>query len=162
MSASHEVFAAEGSTESWPNLLCQVAQEVFSMMVGVNLTVPAQVEAESSGEVTGMVGLAGALCGVLTVRCTKSASIQIASRMLGFSEEEATLHMSDAIGEVCNMVAGGFKAKINGLEDKCMLSVPTVITGDNYTTHAPIVGNRIEVQLLFHNEPLWIMLETRG
>ena len=162
MSAPHEALSADGTTESWRGLLSRAAQEVFSMMVGVELTVPAQPEGEASGEVTGMVGLAGALCGVLTVRCTKSASVEIASRMLGLSAEEAALQGGDAIGEVCNMVAGGFKAKINGLEDKCMLSVPTVITGDNYATHSLIVGNRIEVQLAFRGEPMWVTLETRG
>jgi len=40
--------------------------------------------------------------------------------------------------------------------------VPTVITGDNYATHSLIVGNRIEVQLLFQNQPMWITLETRS
>lgn len=162
MSAPQEAFALEGTADSWRTLLSQAAQDVFSMMVGVDLTAPAQVEAETNAEFTGMVGLAGALCGVLTVRCTRSAAIEIASRMLGLGQEEATLQASDAVGEVCNMVAGGFKAKIDGLEDKCMLSVPTVITGDNYTTHSLIAGNRIDVQLLFRNEPFWITLETRG
>lgn len=162
MSAPHEVFAGQDTQESWRNILSQAAQEVFTMMVGVNLTVPTEPITETNGEVTGMVGLAGALCGVLTIRCTKPASTEIASRMLGLSQDEAALHSSDAIGEVCNMVAGAFKSKIHGLEDKCMLSVPTVITGDNYSTHSLIVGNRTEVQLLLNHEPLLLTLETRS
>jgi len=162
MSSPQGVLADDSTLETWRNLLSQAAHEVFSMMVGVELTTPDQLETECNGEVTGMVGLAGALCGMLTVRCTKSSAVEIASRMLGLSAEEAAVQGMDAIGEVCNMVAGAFKAKINGLEDKCMLSVPTVITGDNYATHSLIVGNRIEVQLLFQNQPMWITLETRS
>ena len=44
--------------------------------------------------------------------------------------------MWDALGEICNMVAGNFKNKVSGLGNGCMLSVPTVITGRDYHCHS--------------------------
>ncbi len=56
----------------------------------------------------------------------------MATKMLGSDPAGAKAQMEDAIGEVCNMVAGNFKNKISGAGNNCKLSVPTVITGSNY------------------------------
>ena len=63
--------------------------------------------------------------------------------MLGVTIDEAAAQRSDAIGEICNMVAGQFKAKI-GLEAECMLSVPTIITGTSYQLRPRADYDRLE------------------
>ena len=148
--------------ESWRLLLQDAVKEVFSMMVGAEVCVPEQEDTAVVTEVTGMVGLAGELCGVLCLRCSKSCASKIASKMLAVPVAEAAFHMSDAVGEICNMVAGNFKAKIDGLQDKCMLSVPTIIIGGDYQVFSPAVGNRIELPFLFEAESIWIGLEVRS
>ena len=60
----------------------------------------------------------------------------MASKMLGVDLDKVGAEMSDALGEVCNMVAGNFKNKIAGLAEGCMLSPPTVITGNDYSLHS--------------------------
>ena len=108
-----------------------------------------------------MVGLAGELCGVLTIRCSKASAVRMACHMLGVSEEDAAAQAADAVGEICNMVAGNFKAKIDGLEDKCMLSVPTVISGQSYEFHSLAVGDKIELPLVLQGEAVWFSLQVR-
>ena len=144
----------------WPLILRDSVKEVFSMMVGAEIYVPEQDPAVVA-EVTGMVGLAGELCGVLSLRCGQDCASKIASRMLGVPVTEAAFHMSDAIGEICNMAAGNFKAKLEGVQDRCMLSVPTVITGGDYQLHSLAVGDRIELPFLFEGEAVWVGLEIR-
>jgi chemotaxis protein CheX len=163
MSAPSQSSADNGAVpfQHWRVILCDSVKEVFSMMVGVEISVPADADPPVVAEVTGMVGLAGELCGVLSVRCGKSCGSKIASKMLGVADSEAVSHLSDAIGEICNMVAGNFKAKIDGLQDKCLLSVPTVITGGDYQLHSLVVGDRIELPFLFDGDPVWIGLEVR-
>jgi hypothetical protein len=73
---------------------------------------------------------------------------------------DAAAQQCDAVGEICNMVAGQFKAKI-GLEDKCMLSVPTVIRGGDYQLHSVPNSERLEVTLVFEEEPILFVLEVR-
>jgi chemotaxis protein CheX len=148
--------------EHWRVVLRDSVKEVFSMMVGAEINVPEDTDPPIVTEVTGMVGLAGELCGVLSVRCGKSCGSKIASKMLAVPASEAGSHISDAIGEICNMVAGNFKAKIDGLQDKCMLSVPTVITGGDYQLYSLAVGDRIELPFLFEGESIWIGLEVRS
>jgi chemotaxis protein CheX len=78
--------------------------------------------------------------------------------MLGDAAASEPSSSSDALGELCNMVAGNFKSKISTLADHCMLSVPTVITGADYSmeTSEPTVG--ILVPLLFEGQPMWVSL----
>lgn len=148
--------------DSWPLILRDSVKEVFSMMVGAEILVPEQADPPIVTEVTGMVGLAGEICGVLSVRCGKHCASKIASKMLGVPVTEAASHMSDAIGEICNMVAGNFKAKLDGVQDKCMLSVPTIITGGDYQLSSLAVGDRIELPFFFDGEAIWIGLEVRS
>jgi len=131
-------------------------------MVGAEIMVPDHADPPVVTEVTGMVGLAGELCGVLSLRCGNGCATKIASRMLGVPISEAASHMSDAIGEICNMVAGNFKAKLNGMQDKCMLSVPTIITGGDYQLFSVAVADRIELPFLFDGDAVWIGLEIRA
>jgi len=128
MTSSTGTKPASGGAKDWAPVLEQATQEVFELMLNSKLirTGSAQV---NSPHLTAMVGLAGQLCGLLSIRCDKKAAALMASKMLGLTEEAAGNEVFDAFGEVGNMVAGNFKNKIAGLGDSCMLSVPTVVTG---------------------------------
>jgi chemotaxis protein CheX len=43
--------------------------------------------------------------------------------------------VKDAIGEMCNILAGAWKGKVPDLAANCGLSVPAVITGRDYHLH---------------------------
>lgn len=148
--------------ERWRMILSDAAKEVFTVMVGLELRAPSQNDPPVVANFTGMVGLAGELCGLLTVRCSAASARTIAFHMLGGSDAEVASHQSDAVGEISNMVAGSFKAKIQGLEDKCLLSVPTVVTGGDYELHSLAVGQRIEVPLMLKEEAICFTLEVRN
>jgi hypothetical protein len=60
------------------------------------------------------------------------------------------------------MIAGNFKAKLSGMEDGCMLSVPTVITGGDYRLYSLADGGRIEIPLLFEDRTIWVSLEIHS
>jgi chemotaxis protein CheX len=68
----------------------------------------------------------------------------------------------DAIGEICNMIAGNFKNKLTGLSDRCLLSVPTVITGGDYSFHSLADSGALEVTMLFENQPIQVSLEVHS
>lgn len=147
---------------AWESQLCAGAQEVFAMMVDTKLVRCLHSEPMKAAEFTAMVGMAGALCGVFTIRCSDHAASAIASKMLGISIEDASQEKWDAMGEVCNMVAGSFKSKFAGGGGNCMLSVPTVITGADYKLRSLADGEAIEVCLQFDDERLWLSLELHN
>jgi len=157
MKSLGEVLATNGSHETWIPLLETATREVFELMLGCHLAVPATTE-ETNPEVTAMVGLAGQLSGVLSVRCSGKAAALMTSKMLGVELDKVGPEMSDALGEVCNMVAGNFKNKIPGVAEGCMLSPPTVITGSDYSLHSLADSPALEIRLLFESEPIVISL----
>lgn len=161
MTSSKAVETANAAHQDWVPLLEVAAREVFDLMLGCHLTVPPGTM-ESNLGVTSMVGLAGKLCGVLSIRCDRTSATLMASKMLGVSPDAVGPDMADAIGEICNMVAGNFKNKIPGLGDGCMLSPPTVITGSDYSMHSTANSQSINLDLLFENMLVTISLEVDG
>lgn len=161
MNTANPLSANEGTLESWRPMLELAAREVFEIMLGCKLEGPTD-EPSLSCEFTAMVGLAGQLCGLLTLRCgTKSAAL-MASKMLGTEIKEEDQQMWDAIGEIANMVAGNFKNKLTGMGDGCMLSVPTVITGSDYSCRSMADTAPLEVAFLFEGAPVIIALELHS
>jgi len=156
-----ELLAADGSHENWIPLLDTAAKEVFELMLGCQLTASATTE-ETNMDVTAMVGLAGQLCGVLSVRCDQKAATLMTSKMLGVALDKVGPEVADALGEVCNMVAGNFKNKIAGLAEGCMLSPPTVITGSDYNLHSMADSPAIEIRMLFESMPIAISLQIHS
>lgn len=161
MSATSPQSAWQGR-ESWAPLLDLAAREVFALMLGSHLVAAPAPIAEEGLVVTAMVGLAGRVCGVLALRCTALSAALMAAKMLAVDTGEAKPEMWDAVGEVCNMIAGNFKSKIPGMADGCMLSVPTVITGADYSLHALADSGKIEVHLLFEELPLIVSVEVHS
>ncbi len=169
MSAGTAMRASTGSQENWAALLELATREVFSLMLGCQLTVLAAADesnplviADVTADVTAMVGLAGQLCGVLSVRCSGKAAALITSKMLGVALDKVGSEVADALGEVCNMVAGNFKNKIAGLAEGCLLSPPTVITGSDYTLRSQADSPALEVRLLLEDLPLIISLQVHS
>jgi chemotaxis protein CheX len=157
-----EISSATQNREAWLPLMQLAAQEVCEIMLGVKLEAAVEPPVETATEITSMVGLAGQLCGVLTLGCTFKTAAVMASKMLGIEPSQADQQLWDAIGEICNMVAGNFKNKLTGLSDRCMLSVPTVISGGDYSFHSLADTGRPEVVLMFENEPVVFALEIHN
>jgi chemotaxis protein CheX len=143
---------------SWKSIMECAAMEVFEMMAGVRPEVIASPSEEPQGELTAMVGMAGALCGMTTLRCSRAMSTQFATQMLGGDAASSLSTAQDALGEMCNMIAGNFKGKVSNLADHCMLSVPTVITGGDYSMSTLEPSDGITLALTLDGEPIWLSL----
>lgn len=109
-----------------------------------------------------MVGMAGVLCGMTTIHCSTDTAIRLASKMAGTEAAKDSNIVNDAMGELCNMVAGNFKPKFTSLADHSMLSVSTVITGENYALQSAEPSESLQVSLLFESSPIQISPITRS
>jgi chemotaxis protein CheX len=100
---------------------------------------PPAVDRPASESVTAVVGFGGLLSGACIFRVSAAAALKMAARLTGaeFAEVDATVQ--DAIGEICNMLAGSWKSRIPKLGTHCGLSVPAVIAGCDYKLriHSP-------------------------
>ncbi len=161
MNISGPSLTSAAGRECWLPTLQLAMREVFELMLACPLEIPAEPPSEQGLDITSMVGLAGQLCGILSLRCSAKSAAGMASRMLGIDAEKAGPEMWDAVGEICNMVAGNFKNKISGMGDGCMLSVPTVITGADYSVHS-MVNENLQSVFLFEGEPVVLSLEIHN
>jgi chemotaxis protein CheX len=146
----------------WKSIMECAAVEVFELMAGLRLELVATPGGEAQGEQTAMVGMAGALRGMITVRCSRSAAGKLASLMLGQDGATNPAMTRDALGEICNMIAGNFKAKVSNLADHCMLSVPTVITGEDYAMDTASPHDSVTLALAYEGECICVSLITHS
>lgn len=114
--------------------------EIFRMMFGFESEVMEPpipgLSSQEANERTAVVGFSGAMRGSCQIRMTSHAAQAIASAMLGGAPiEEGDDSINDALGELCNMLAGGWKNDVPGLASECALSPPTVISGRDYKVH---------------------------
>lgn len=154
--------AVQEAIANWIPLLELASREVFDLMLGSQLEMATQPLSDAGLDITTMVGLAGKMCGLVTIQCATPSAIRMASKMLGTEVEKSGIETWDALGEVCNMVAGNFKIKIPGMGDNCLLSVPTVIKGGNYKFHSAANARRMQTGFLFEGALLLAALEIKG
>jgi chemotaxis protein CheX len=155
----NQVALAE-QLENWRPTLELAACEVFEMMLGGSLEPAESARPDDDGKVTGFVGIGGDLCGLVTIVCSRQATLMMASAMLGMPPEEVDAQAWDAIGEICNMVAGNFKGKIADVAPHCVLSLPTVVSGADYQLRVVGHSEVIELQFAFQQHLLRMFLEV--
>jgi chemotaxis protein CheX len=84
-------------------------------------------------EVSGIIGLSGKAQGMVVVSLCREAALGVTEAMLQERPDRINADVTDAVGELANIVAGGAKGQLEHLE--MQVSLPTVITGN-----APIIG----------------------
>ena len=140
MSLSADISATTSFTEEQlAGYVIAATQEVFSTMVMMDVTDEFPLKEPVSRfkcSITGMVGFAGTYSGVISIHCPVELALKITSNMLGMECDEVNEDLNDAIGEIANMLGGSVKQVLSkgGLDIK--LSIPTVISGEDYTVNS--------------------------
>jgi chemotaxis protein CheX len=129
--------------------LDRATDEVFSTMLGSGCAPTEVLVAGDQGAISAVIGLAGAMSGSLVLHASSIAACRIAARMTGVEPEEVDALVRDAIGEVCNMVAGAWKGFDPVLASGCLLSTPTVVAGTSYELFSQRAPVRIERRYAF-------------
>jgi chemotaxis protein CheX len=119
-----------------PRNLDASVEEVFELMMGVTCRrAEPEERVEHTESVTAVVGFGGLLSGACVIKSSSETAMAVAARLTGINFAEVDDTVKDAIGEVCNMLAGSWKGKVPELSANCGLSVPAVITGCDYDLH---------------------------
>ena len=138
-----------------PDHLDDSVREVFATMLGVQCrreTVAYTLGDEAAeASVTAVIGFGGILSGACVFRCSAPAARQIAAHLAGMEFDTVDDIVKDAVGEICNMLAGTWKGKVPDLAANCGLSVPAVITGSDYELHVQSPEFKIRQAFWFDN-----------
>ncbi len=140
MSLNRDIAASNIFTEEQlAKYVIDATQEVFSTMIMMDAADDYPLQEPINRfqcSITGMVGFAGTYSGVISIHCPVSLALRITSSMLGMECDEVNEDLNDAIGEIANMLGGSVKQVLSkgGLDVK--LSIPTVISGEDYTVNS--------------------------
>ncbi len=126
------------------SMVTEITQGVFESFLGIDIT---PRDSEGSGEssspaplggvtVTSMVHISGAEeCMTLSFECSDSLARTVASIMFSTDPAECSEEeISDAIGEIANMIGGNLKSTLHA---DASLSLPSVVKGAGYQTVIP-------------------------
>jgi chemotaxis protein CheX len=147
---------------AWLPILKQSIDEVFEVMLGYRLETPSEADKPEALEFTALVGLAGELCGVVIFRCSAHSAVRMTSKMLGLNVDPPEAQVWDAVGELCNVIAGNFKNKLPGIAERCLLSIPTVVIGANCRFHSLADSCPMEVQFGFEGTTVVVTVEVHS
>jgi chemotaxis protein CheX len=123
------------------NAIARAVQNVCRTM----LRQPASLAGDGLGselhfEIIGSVGFAGTASGMVYLCLTDEFAKKATGEILGMSPGEVEMNgpdvLKDAIGEITNMTAGGFKNELCDLGFPCKLTLPTILRGHSLAVAA--------------------------
>lgn len=121
-------------------LLTRSVPEVFSTMFTLEArpSEPQNLHALGETLVVASVGFAGAVNGVVYLHVSAPFARLLAGRMLGMADEEfdGEEMIDDAIGELSNMVVGAVKSRLCDDGLACVLTIPLIVRGQNFSVGA--------------------------
>jgi chemotaxis protein CheX len=122
-------------------LVRSAVSEIFDTMLNLKLQLQPAGTAIANGEphVAGSVGFSGGtVCGVVYIYSSASLARKITCGLLGLEESdiESDEMVNDAVGEIANMVVGQLKSRLCDRGIACVLTVPSIVRGTNFTIEA--------------------------
>lgn len=144
--------------------LIEATKDVFSTMVVMELTDNYPLREPVTRfhcSISGMVGLAGMYTGILSIHCPQSLALQITSNMLGMDVSEVAEDVCDAMGEIANMLGGHVKQVFSKGGLDLNLSIPTVITGEDYCLNCMTDKDCVIIPFTWHDETFLVGLTLR-
>ncbi|MGM0416398.1 MAG: chemotaxis protein CheX [Thermodesulfobacteriota bacterium] len=115
--------------------IIDATQDVFDTMLMMPITsgvALADKVYQFKDSVSGMLGFAGDIQGMLTIHCPQSVAFSITEGLLGMSVESVDEDVKDTIGEMANMILGGIKEAFLNRGTDISLAIPTVMAGRSY------------------------------
>jgi Predicted inhibitor of MCP methylation, homolog of CheC len=145
-----------------PQNLDESVKEVFQLMLGLDCQRAGSAEECEPDSVTSVVGFGGLLSGACVFSSGRQVALKIAAQMTGMEFGEIDDTVKDAIGEICNMMAGAWKGKVPELAANCGLSVPAVITGRDYKLHVQAPEFQLRHSYMFEDSQFHVTIVCDG
>lgn len=96
------------------------------------------------GDVSGVIGLTGEACGMISVSFSSPCILAITSTMLGEKMTEVDDQIGDAVGEIANVISGKARQQLEQMGRSLKAAIPVVVMGENHIisriTSSPVVA----------------------
>lgn len=116
--------------------ITDATKEIFETMIMLDITPGDPLEKSVNSfkcSVSGVIGLAGSCQGMLAIHTPDAVAKAITSSFLGMDVDEVDEDVTDAIGELANMLAGNIKMVLDEAGKDVTVSIPSCIHGEEYS-----------------------------
>lgn len=97
------------------------------------------------GDVSGVLGLTGVANGTIAVTFEEKCILVVVSNMLGETMGELNADISDAVGELTNMISGQARRELEEMGKIFKAAIPSVVTGKNHSIVHYTKGPKIAI-----------------
>lgn len=122
-------------------------QVVFKTMLGIEVKMGKPVlkqTRQTTGDVTGIMGLAGDQRGTLAISFKKEGAIYVYRALVGDGCDDINEEVVDAIGELTNIISGQARKEFEKNNINLKAAIPMVVVGKdvemNFITTLPIIS----------------------
>jgi len=96
------------------------------------------------GDVSGLIGMVGpTISGSFSISFEKELALNVFQMMVGESVNGITEDITDMVGEITNMVAGGAKQQLGKKGFEFDMATPVVVTGDSHSITHQVNGSKV-------------------
>lgn len=109
------------------------AKNIFETMLSMSINIGSpsiKGSSSSSYDVSGIIGFSGDVEGTVNLSFPSATAFRVVSLFTGSEVNQVNEDLTDAVGELTNMIAGGAKAQFTG--KKVSISCPSVVVGHNH------------------------------
>ncbi len=142
--------------------IADLTREIFSSMVMLDV-LPGEpfrrTEDKLLNSISGIIGLAGKMKGLLAIHLPDEAALAITTAFLGMEVEEIDEDVCDAIGELANMLGGSMKAILDPGGSKVQISIPSAIYGEEYAVDCLADAESVTVPFTFDGQSFMVELQ---
>ncbi len=133
--------------------------EVLSTMAGMQVEFKemhkidgrtASLDITSCMDITGLLGFSGGRKGSILLTFNQKIALKAIGGMLGMELTQVDADVTDGVGELVNMIAGGAKTKLQKKGIDFELSIPNTVIGSNHQITAPQSITRTKLD--FHTQ----------
>ena len=123
----------------------------FSTMLGIELirgAISTKQGNQPHHDISGIIGLSGKAVGIVVLSVDREVAFSITEKMLGERPTTIDADVTDAIGEMANIVAGGAQAHLGQYD--LSVTLPTVLVGKSHLIDFP--SNVTPITIPFDSE----------
>jgi len=142
--------------------IIESTREIFSSMIMLEVAPGEPYVNKKSvqiNSISGIIGMAGSIKALLAIHLPTETALAVTTAFLGMEVEEVDDDVRDAIGELANMLGGSVKTALDPKGSDIQLSMPTSVSGEEYSIDTIADAEEIMVPFEFAGKTFSVELQ---
>ncbi|MDR0517251.1 MAG: chemotaxis protein CheX [Fibromonadaceae bacterium] len=122
----------------WINAFILATRDTFAKMMQLKVEAGKPyllTEESNTKDISGMIGLSGTIRGAVVVGFPEQSAIKVVNKFIGENLTQLGPDVSDAVGELVNIIAGYVKKFVR--DEKFGISLPSIARGSKHMVYMP-------------------------